>query len=64
MTERHLERRYNVLENLTGNKRNDYSINLDSSFITVRNEKTEDGIYTDSLRSAKRWIRKDIAREV
>ena len=63
MTERQIERRYKILENLTGDKRNDYSIKLDGSFITVRNEKTADGIYTDSLQSAKRWIRKNIVSQ-
>ena len=60
MTERQLERRYKILEDLTGDKRNDYSIKLEGSFITIRSIKTDDGIYTDSLQSAKKWIRKDM----
>ena len=60
MTENQLERRYRILEAQTRDKRNNYSIHLDNSFISIRNNKTKEGIYTDSLRVAKRWIRKDM----
>lgn len=60
MTEGQLERRYRILENLFADKRNNYSIRLDGSFISIRNILTLEGIYTDSLQYAKRWIVKDI----
>ena len=60
MTERQLERRYNILENLMEDKRDNYNIKLDRSFISIRNKRNNSGIYTDSLQSAKKWIRKDM----
>ena len=60
MTERQLEKRYKTLEDMTGDKRHNYSIKLDGSFITIRNKETAEGINTDSLQTAKQWIRKDM----
>ena len=60
MTERQLERRYSILENLMEDKRDNYNIKLDRSFISIRSKRTNDGIYTDSLQLAKKWIRKDM----
>lgn len=60
MTENRLEKRYGILKAETKDKRNNYTIHLDNSFISIRNIKTNEGIYTDSLKIAKRWIRKDM----
>lgn len=62
MTENQIERRYSILEKLLADKRNNYSINLDGYSISIRNNNTLEGIYTDSLQKAKRWILKDINR--
>lgn len=59
MNEYQLERRYKILEDICGEKRNNYSINLREIFISIRNIKSGEGIYTDSLRKAKSWIIKD-----
>lgn len=59
MTDNQIEKRYKILVNLLGKKRDDYSIQLDNIFISIRNKNTLEGIYTDSLRIAKRWIRSD-----
>lgn len=60
MTEGQLERRYRILESLLGGKRWRYSIRLDGSFIIIRNQRSQEGLYTDSLPYAKRWIKKDM----
>lgn len=60
MTENQLQRRYSILECLLSEKRSNYLISLDNSFILIRNIRTGKGIYTDSLQVAKRWISKDI----
>ena len=60
MTEGQLEKRYRILENLLADKRSNYSIRLNGSFISIRNISTLEGIYTDSLQDAKRWIAKDV----
>lgn len=60
MTENRIEKRYNILVNLTENKRNNYNIQLQDCFISIRNNATSEGIYTDSLQSAKRWLIKDM----
>lgn len=64
MTENQLERRYIILVDLIEDKREDYIIKLDGSFISIRNKKTADGTYTDSLQLAKRWIKKDMKRKI
>ena len=63
LTDYHLEKRYSILEAVCGENRNNYSIRLDCSFISIRNNKTSEGIYTDSLNKAKRWLKKDLKRE-
>lgn len=63
MTDNQLLRRYKILENVCSEKRNNYSIRLDGSFISIRNNKTKEGIYTDDLQQAKRWILKDMKEE-
>lgn len=60
MTEGQLEKRYKILENLLNDKRWKYSIQLYCSFISIRNNMTLDGVYTDSLQYAKRWIVNDL----
>lgn len=60
MTEGQLEKRYDILENLLADKRCNYSIRLDGDSISIRNNVTLEGIYTDSLQEAKRWIVKDL----
>ena len=60
MTGNQLERRYAILENFLADKRDNYNIWLSGSFIDIRNKKTLEGIYTDSLQTAKRWLTKDI----
>lgn len=62
MTDNQLLRRYKILENVCCERRSDYSIHLDGSFISIRNNKNHDGIYTDSLQYAKRWLVKDIKK--
>ena len=62
MTDKQLERRYTILEKLMEDKRNYYAINLNYTFISIRNKTTMQGIYTDSLQSAKRWIVKDMRK--
>lgn len=62
MTDAQLQRRYNILTKLTGDKRDNYTINLDDTYIQIRNNTTLEGIRTDSLQSAKRWIKKDMDR--
>lgn len=56
MTDYQLEKRYSILESVCGENRDDYSIRLDGSSISIRNTKTSEGIYTDSLSKAKRWL--------
>lgn len=60
MTEGQLERRYRILEKLLSDKRYNYTITLDGDFISIRNNITLEGVYTDSLQCAKRWITKDV----
>lgn len=60
MTENQIERRYYILERIIGEKRCNYSINLDNAIIDIRNNVTMEGIYTDSLKVAKNWIKKDM----
>lgn len=60
MTESQLERRSSILNDLIADKRNDYEIRLDNSFISIRNIQTDKGIYTDSLQAAKGWLKKDL----
>lgn len=60
MTENRIEKRYNILTKLAGSKRDSYNIQLQGSFISIRNNATLEGIYTDNLQSAKRWIIKDM----
>ena len=60
MTEGQIERRYSILENLLDDKRCNYTVTLDGDFISIRNNVTSEGIYTDSLQCAKRWIAKDV----
>lgn len=64
MTDNQLLRRYKILENVCSEKRNNYSIRLDGSSISIRNTKTQEGIYTDSLQNAKRWILKDMEEKI
>ena len=59
-TDARLEKRYKILEKLMEDKRDDYTINLTDCFIDIRNKTTMQGIYTDSLKIAKRWIVKDM----
>lgn len=60
MTENQIERRYYILERIIGEKRCNYSINLDNAIIDIRKNVTMEGIYTDSLKVAKNWIKKDM----
>ena len=60
MTDAQLQRRYNIITKLMGDRRNDYTINLDDTYIRIRNTSTLEGIRTDSLQSAKKWIKKDM----
>lgn len=62
MTEGQLERRYRILELLLGSKRQNYLIQLDGDFITIRNQQSKEGLYTDSLSCVKQWIKKDIKK--
>ena len=65
MTEKQLEKRMDILNNLLSAQREKYTIRLDRSFISIRNNSTKEGIYTDSLQAAKRWLVKDMkAQEV
>lgn len=60
MTDAQLERRYNILTKLMEDKRNNYTVNLDDTYIQISNNITLAGIRTDSLQSAKQWIIKDV----
>ena len=60
MTENQIERSYYILERIIGEKRCNYSINLDNAIIDIRKNVTMEGIYTDSLKVAKNWIKKDM----
>lgn len=60
MTENQMERRYDILGSLMYGKRWKYSIKLIGSFIDIKNNVTLEGIYTDDLQAAKRWIKKDM----
>lgn len=62
MTESQLERRRNSLEMVLEDKESQYSIWLVDSFIDIRNQRTQEGVYTDSLQYAKRWILNDIKK--
>lgn len=61
MTERQNERRMSILRSILAKEQHNlYEIRMDwSRFISIRNKKTLEGIYTDSLQNAKKWIRKD-----
>ena len=59
VTDKQLERRYNILLKLVDDERANYTINLNDTSIYIRNNTTLDGIFTDSLQTAKKWIRKD-----
>ena len=60
MTDSQLERRYNILTKLMEDKRNNYTVNLDNTYIQIRNSSTLEGLCTDSMKSAKQWIIKDM----
>ena len=63
MTDNQLERRYNILTKLMEDRRDNYTINLDDTYIQIRNNITLEGIRTDSLQSAKQWIKKDMEKK-
>lgn len=65
MTESQIERRSEILNKLFVSKkdRDNYNIYFLDSFIDIRNKKTLDGIYTDSLKDAKKWITEDLKIE-
>ena len=60
MTDNQLEKRYKILEKLIENERDNYTISLNDTFISIRNKATMQGIETDSLQHAKRWIAKNM----
>ena len=59
-TDARLATRREKLEKLMRDKKDNYIIQLTDCFIDIRNKTTMQGIYTDSLKIAKRWILKDM----